>query len=107
MKSFKAFRKTLKENKNSSLKDMIKDARERLKQRDALSDKLAKTGKAVRFSHSEKGKKALAGPDVSKPGKFRITYFDDKGPVGHTEHKTLKDAIKDGLSQKYIPDKEK
>lgn len=50
------------------------------------------------------GKTALAGPDPSKPGAFRVTWFDREGePWGHVEHKTLASAIDEALSEGYAP----
>ncbi|MGJ5032263.1 hypothetical protein ACQR1I_35875 [Bradyrhizobium sp. HKCCYLS2038] len=72
------------------------------KERKQLAADLAASGKAVRLSHAD-GLYALAGPDMSKPGMFRLTRFDKDGPVGHTEHRTLADAVEEGLRMKYSP----
>jgi hypothetical protein len=72
------------------------------KERKQLAADLAASGKAVRLHHAD-GRHAMAGPDMSKPGAFRLTRFDQDGPVGHTEHQTLADAVDEGLRMKYVP----
>lgn len=59
-------------------------------------------GRPVEFS-GDQGRTALAGPDMSKPGRFRLTRFDPGGPVGHTEYKTLADAVEAGMLQGFLP----
>lgn len=49
------------------------------------------------------GRYAIAGPDMSKDGMFRLTRFDEAGPVGHTEHGSLAEAIDEGLRGRYQP----
>ncbi|NUX58641.1 LPD38 domain-containing protein [Paraburkholderia youngii] len=74
-------------------------------EREALADKLVE-GKgpndSVEFKHPD-GRSALAGPDASKPGGFRITRFDSEGPFGHGERPTLRDAVMDALRDGYQP----
>lgn len=72
------------------------------KERTALAKQLAEPGAAVRLKHAD-GRYALAGPDMSSPGGFRLTRFDGDGPVGHTEHATLEDAVLEGLRAHYTP----
>lgn len=72
------------------------------KERKALAANLASDGKPVRLLHAD-GRYAMAGPDMSKPGGFRLTRFDAGGPVGHTEHSSLEDAVLEGLRMHYVP----
>lgn len=71
--------------------------------RKAQAAQLAEPGKPVRFKNA-KGERALAGPDMSKPGGFRLTFIDQEGPHGHTEHPTLVEAARDALKLGYKPD---
>lgn len=66
---------------------------------------LAAEGIPVRLHHAD-GRYALAGPDMSAPGSFRLTRFDADGPVGHTEHATLDEAVLEGLKNNYNPDED-
>jgi hypothetical protein len=72
-------------------------------ERKAVAEQLAASGRPVRLIH-EDGRYALAGPDMSSEGGFRLTRFDADGPVGHTEHASLEDAILEGLKQHYAPE---
>lgn len=72
------------------------------KQRKETAATLAAGGGSVRLSSTD-GRYALAGPDMSKPGTFRLTRFDARGPVGHTEHSTLEEAVLEGLRARYVP----
>lgn len=83
-----------------------------LKTRTAAIDEmvrlLAEDGGSVRLRHQPKGaepdgRTALVGPDMSEPGKFRITRFDERGPVGHTVHNTREEAIEGALRENYMP----
>lgn len=71
-------------------------------ERKATAKEMAAAGEPVRLAHAD-GRTALAGPDMSKPGAFRLTRFDGEGPVGHTEAKTLAAAVEDGLKEGYQP----
>lgn len=72
------------------------------KTRKALAADLASAGRPVRMSKAD-GRYALASEDVSAPGGYRLTRFDENGPVGHTEHATLQEAIDEGLKDKFAP----
>jgi hypothetical protein len=84
------------------LADLFQKTREATEARRAEAASLAEAGQPVRFS-MEDGRTAVAGPDMSKPGIFRLTRFDEQGPVGHTEYPTLHAAIDDALKQRYQP----
>lgn len=77
---------------------------------DELVSVLAADGGSVRLKHrprgsaGDDGRSALVGPDMSEPGKFRITYFDERGPSGHTVHNTMEEAIDGALRSNYLPD---
>jgi hypothetical protein len=70
--------------------------------RKTLAAELASSGKSAKL-FGDDGTYALAGPDMSKDGVFRLTRFDKDGPSGHTEHSTLAEAIDEGLRNKYNP----
>lgn len=85
-----------------SLSDLFAETRRIADIRKRLADDLASSGKPVRLT-ANGGRSALAGPDMSKPGMFRLTRFDALGPSGHTEHPTLQEAILEALRQHYVP----
>ena len=76
--------------------DIFAETRAQMARVTAEAAALAASGKPVRLLHPG-GRGALAGPDVSKPGMFRLTTIDADGPVGHVEFDTLEAAIKDAL----------
>lgn len=86
-----------------AVSDLLQQARARIAAREAKAAEIIGSGKSnVRM----KGKAgmALVGPDMSVPGKFRVTYFDPQGvPNGHVELPTYSEAIKramlDGFSE--------
>ena len=80
---------------------------EKLKARSAAYDaeveELATTGKSVKMvSNRDPKKRVMIGPDMSEPGMFRVTYFDEQGPSGHTVHNTMEDAAR-GVVGSYHP----
>jgi len=84
--------------------DLVLRAKQSLAEKESLSTELSASGEPVKFV-SVDGKKALAGPDMSAPGKYRLTYFDESGvPSGHTEFDSLKQATRRALDEKYKPD---
>jgi hypothetical protein len=83
-------------------RDFFAEAGDRIAARKATAAALAKAGESVELSHPS-GRSALAGPDMSKPGAFRVTRFDDDGPAGHSEHPTLEAAILEALEDGYVP----
>lgn len=85
-----------------SLNDLLAKARARIADRDIKVAQLSKRGGSIRLTHSDKTRGALVGPDMSKKGKFRVTYFDKDGPSGHTEHNSLETALRDALQQGYF-----
>lgn len=84
---------------------LFDDILKRAALRKAQAAALAATGASVRLRHAD-GRTALAGPDMSVTGRWRLTQFDAAGPVGHTEHISLADAILEGLRNHYKPEKE-
>lgn len=80
----------------------MKDIRAKAAERNALAKSLASKNKSIRMHH-ESGHKALVGPDMSKPGKYRVTRFDDKGAMGHTEHDSMEDAANEALRNGFKP----
>lgn len=82
---------------------LISQARERIARKEAMSEELASAGKPVMFEASD-GQRAMAGPDMSKPGGFRLTYLGADGqPSGHSEFKTLKEAVRRALDDQFEP----
>lgn len=83
---------------------LLAAARARMSAREAAVNELIQSGKpSVRFEGS--AGRALVGPDMSKPGGFRITYFGKDGlPNGHLEFATkeeaLSQALRDGMVAK-------
>ena len=57
----------------------------------------------VQLKHGDGKRTALAGPDASKPGGFRLTQFDNDAPIGHSEHPNLESAVMRGLEHGYKP----
>lgn len=86
--------------------DLIEEVKRKKASREALADKLLKEHRAhssVEFKHPS-GRMALAGPDASKHGGYRITWFDHSGhPVGHGERPSLRDAILEALKEGFTP----
>lgn len=83
-----------------SLDDLIEEARQQIASRETLADSLLKAGGPVRMG-KDGGRSALVGPDMSNNGMFRITRFDEQGPVGHTEYRDMREAIIDALREGY------
>jgi hypothetical protein len=85
-----------------SLAELIQKTSEESAARTKQAEGLASAGKPVKMV-GQSGRTALVGPDMSEPGKFRITRFDDKGPVGHTVYSDFQSAITDALRERYTP----
>lgn len=79
---------------------LVADARRQVAERNAKAAALAELGKPVRMV-GPGDLRALAGPDMSKPGRFRVTYFVGRVPNGHSEYLTFFDAVRDALAQRY------
>jgi len=47
---------------------------------------------------------ALITPSMENRGKFRVSYIDRRSrePMGHTDHETMEEAIRDALDQGYL-----
>jgi hypothetical protein len=87
----------------SKLADLMKDIKAKAVERKALAKDLASKHKSIRMHH-ESGHKVLVGPDMSKPGTFRVTRFDEKGDaMGHTEHPSLEHATDEALRNGFKP----
>lgn len=94
------------ENRGGRRRDIFEGAAERVAERKATAQRLAASGEAVQLEHPS-GRSALVGPDMSKPGRFRSTRFDEAGePAGHVEAATLEAAITETLAEGYteVPD---
>lgn len=77
---------------------------QRKQQAEQLATRAADFNETVTLEN-DGGRYAIAGPDMSKPGGYRLTRFDEQGPVGHMEFTTLKDAVDAALKEKYRPTK--
>jgi hypothetical protein len=86
-----------------NLQDMLGEARARLQDRRAAAQQIAAEGKPVRMFNGDRS--ALIGPDVSKPGGYRVTYFDENGPSNHVEHPTLEAAAEAAMREGFAPQK--
>lgn len=81
----------------------LDELRGRVAARRALAAQIAEPGWPVRFTKPD-ARSALAQADMSEPGMFRLTRFDAAGPIGHTQYRTLNEAIYDALQEGYEPD---
>lgn len=86
----------------SEILKLMKDIKAKAAERRATAKDLASKHKSIRMHH-ENGHKVLVGPDMSKPGKYRVTRFDDRGAMGHTEHDSLEDAADEALKNGFKP----
>lgn len=92
-------------NESPSLDHLIAETQRKKREREMLADTLLKdraSDQSVEFTRAD-GEKAMVGPDVSKPGRFRLTRFDGSGPVGHAEAPTMRDAVLLALKEAYRP----
>jgi len=86
-----------------AMASLLADARERIARKETVSESLAASGDPVLFRTSD-GRRAMAGPDMSKPGGFRLTYVGDDGqPSGHSEFASMRDAIRRALDDGFDP----
>jgi N12 class adenine-specific DNA methylase len=88
----------------SELQDLRAKARESIARKEEIAKTLSASGKPVRLTSST-GQRAIAGPDMSKPGGFRLTYLDENGtPNGHSEFGSFDAAIRQALDEQFEPD---
>jgi hypothetical protein len=81
--------------------DWMREILEGASKRKAQAQELAASGGSVRLAHPDGKSYALAGPDMSAPGTYRLTWFDERGPSGHVEYDNLASAIDEALRAKY------
>ena len=87
-----------------SFAEFVAKSKAHLAEREAQAEAIAEKGGSTRMEHqSRDGQRALIGPDMAEPGKFRITRFDKQGPFGHTTFNTLKEAANEALRDGYVP----
>jgi predicted kinase len=87
-----------------SFEEFVAKSKAHLAEREARAEAIAEKGGSTRMEHkTREGQRALVGPDMAEPGKFRITRFDAKGPFGHTTFNTLKEAANEALRDGYVP----
>jgi hypothetical protein len=91
------------DKKFSSMDDLLAASRENIARKNKMTADLAAHGKPVMFTMAN-GRKAMAGPDMSKPEGFRLTYLDQEGaPTGHFEFPALHMAIRQALDEQFEP----
>jgi len=79
----------------SPLAEQIKKFKARSAARDVEVSDLTASGKSIKLvSNRDPTRKAMVGPDMSEPGKFRVTYIDEQGPSGHTVYDTMEEAAR-------------
>lgn len=89
--------------RGGALDGLLASVRENMARKASLSADLAAAGRPVMFSTAD-GRRAMAGPDMSKPGGFRLTYLGADGqPSGHSEFATLAEAIRRALDEGMEP----
>lgn len=86
----------------SDLNEMIETVRRGVAEKNQLSDELAAAGKPVKMVRSG-GLTAIVSPDLGNPGSWRITRFDEHGPIGHTEFRDAKTAFFNALQERFVP----
>lgn len=87
----------------SPLDVLLASVRENMARKDKLTADLADAGKPVLFAAAD-GSRAMAGPDMSKSGGFRLTYLGQDGkPSGHSEFASLGAAIRRALDERFDP----
>lgn len=93
------------EDVRPSLDQLIAETQRQKRERQTLADTLLKDkaiGESIAFARGD-GETALVGPDVSRPGRFRLSRFDESGPIGHVEAPTMRDAVLHALLLNYRP----
>lgn len=87
----------------NSLSPLIEAARARIAEKDAITAELVAAGKPVVMTNNA-GLKAMAGPDMSRDGGYRVTYLGGDGqPNGHIEFDSFEAAIRQALNDGYRP----
>jgi hypothetical protein len=88
-----------------TLTALIAKARAEAAAREAVADDLAARFLAVRFRVPGRDLRFLAGIDTDPDGVgWRVTSFDGRGPIGHTCHRSLREAIVDALQRGGQPE---
>ena len=86
-----------------SFEEWVAKSKAHIEAREAKAREIAAAGRSVRMEHPTRtDQRALVGPDMAEPGKFRITRFDKQGPFGHTTFNTLEEAANEGLRDGYV-----
>ncbi|MEX3960254.1 hypothetical protein [Trinickia sp. EG282A] len=88
-----------------TIAELIAETQRKKQEREALATALM-TGKSEGDSISlvrDGGQMALVGPDASKQGAFRVTWFDHMEPIGHAEAATMRAAVVRALDEGYMP----
>lgn len=84
---------------------LLAQVREQTRARQCLAATLAAQNHPVRMTSIRHcALKALVGQDMSEPGRFRITRFDDRGPYSHSVFNCFETAIYDALAEGFEPD---
>ena len=89
------------ERRALTVEGILEGTRTKAAERRVFAERLATKDEPVRFT-GPNGQTALASPDMSTPGGFRLTRFDADGtPNGHGD--TLNAAIETGLREGFMP----
>jgi hypothetical protein len=89
--------------KKGDVQALARATQARMAARAADAKAIGAAGQPVKMVGKD-GKRALVGPDVAKPGAYRLTRFDEAGPIGHSEYGSLEAAALDALREGYAPE---
>lgn len=84
------------------LKAMVGEAKAQRERHAELAEKHGADDKPVKVAHKD-GRAGLVSPDLQRKGGWRFTRMDGDGPVGHSEHGSKKDALREAMSSGYEP----
>lgn len=85
-----------------TIEDLRENVRKRRAERERISQMLLQDDKAVRMTDGRL--KAIVSPAADRPGKWRVTYLDEKGPMGHTDAEDKADAVAKALERQFWPE---
>ena len=82
--------------------ELYRDVVERAEKRREIARELSRSNRIIRFTKA--GMKAIATPDMSEAASYRLSYIGDDGiPCGHSEFKTMYDAVYRALEEGFHP----
>lgn len=86
---------------SDNIDDLMAASRARLAARDAEVTRLAADDAPVRFQSEDGQQRALVSQSPDQPGRWRVTYIDDAGPVRHSDFDTKADALRRALEENF------